>query len=80
MPQRFLEVQPAVSFDDLDVAAGVDAAGVAGAAALAAAAEALQRPPDLALYLLAAAVALRLVHAGAVFVGTRRFVRRSKLE
>ncbi len=80
MPQRFLEVQPAVSFDDLDVAAGVDAAGVAGAAALAAAAQVLQRPPDVALYLVAAAVALRLVHAGAVLVGTRRFVQRSKVE
>lgn len=82
MPQRFLEVQPALDLDHL--VGAVD--GSTAAAAAAAAAEAfqqldlLQHPPDAALWLVGAAVALRLVHGVAVVVATRRFLAHSKLE
>ncbi len=82
MPPRFVEVQPAVTvaFDDIVASVGnVGGVDVANAGA-AAAAKLLQRPPDVALYLFAAAVVLHVVHAVAVLVGTRRFLEKSKLE
>lgn len=83
MPPRFLEVPPTVGFDDLVASVNVSGAS-AGAAGLAAAAAELlldpPRPPDEAVWLVGAALALRLVHALAVLVGTRRFLKSTKLE
>lgn len=83
MPARFVEVQPAVAFDDLVASVGsvdVASAGAGAAAAAAAAAEVLRRPPDAALWLLGAAVVLRLVHATAVRFGVRKFLKDSKVD
>ena len=85
MPQRFLEVQPGLDLDNL-VGAVDGATAAATAAAAAAAAEAFQaldlfqRPPEEAVALVGVALALRLIHAAVVFVGTRRFLNRVKLE
>ncbi len=86
MPQRFLEVQPGLDLDDLVGAVDGATAAATAAAAAAAAAEAFQaldlfqRPPEEAVALVGVALALRLVHAAVVFVGTRRFLNRVKLE
>tara|TARA_Y100000748_G_scaffold252919_1_gene218466 strand:+ start:1374 stop:1625 length:252 start_codon:yes stop_codon:yes gene_type:complete len=83
MPQRFLEVQPSVGFDDLVASVNVSGASAGAAGLVALAAELLADPPpppDAALWLVGAAVALRVVHGMAVVVATRRFLARSKLE